>query len=137
MKKNMRILLLLLIVAMLACGLKFWTNNLPKVGDDSPSGLDPEIELAFTFSIALQYNDPKAYNIIEPSLKPRLDNWMSTHQSKECNHPYDVSLIGTGTNQGRKATLGCYGSNGWISFEIDDIVIKDMKVVDWGEVRED
>lgn len=136
MKKNMAILLLLLIVAVLVCGLKAWANNLPIVGGDLPTSLDPEIELAFTFSIALQYNDPDAYHMIDSNLEPQLDKWMSSHQSKECKDPYDVSLIGTGTNQGKKAILGCYGNNGWISFEIDDIVIKDMKVIDWGEVRE-
>ena len=137
MKKSLRILLFLLIVVALACGLRFWANNSPVVGDDSSSGLDPEIEVAFAFSVALQYNDPEAYNIINTSLKPRLDDWMSTHQSKKCNHPYDVTLIGTGTNQGRKAILGCYGFNGWVSFEVDDIVIEDLKVIDWGEVREE
>jgi hypothetical protein len=106
------------------------------MGDDSISGLDPEIELTFAFSVALQNNDPEAYNLIGPSLKPRLDKWMSTHPSNECNHPYDVFLIGTGTNQGKKTIFGCPGYDTWISFEVDDIVIKDMKVIDWGEVRE-
>lgn len=136
MKKNMRILLSLLIVVILALGLKFWINSLQVVSGDSSSGLDPEIELAFDFSIALQYNDPEVYNLIDPSLKPRLDKWMSTHSSNECIHPYDVFLIGTGTNQGRKTIFGCAGSSTWISFEVDDIVIKDLKVIDWGEVRE-
>lgn len=136
MKKNIKILLLLLIVAILALGLKFWMNISPIRVDDSSSGLDPEIELAFDFAFALQYNDPDAYNLIDPSLKPRLDKWMSNHPSNECDGEYDVTLIGTGTNQGRKTIFGCPGYETWISFEVDDIVIKDMKVIDWGDVRE-
>ncbi len=128
--KNKKIIPLLSLLIVFVCGLKFWADN-------SSSDLDPEIELAFDFSIALQYNYPEAYNLIDPNLKPQLDQWMSTHQSRECKHPYDVSLIGTGTNQGNKITLGCYGNNGWISFEVDDIVIKDMKVTDWGEIKEE
>jgi hypothetical protein len=137
MKKKVSILLLIILVVVLAFGLKLWADNSLIAGNEySGPTLDPAFELAFAFSDALRFHYPTAYDMIDPNLKPRLDEWMDTHQIKECEHPDDVTQISTGTNQGKKITFGCYGYNGWLTFEVDDIVIKDLKVIDWGEVRE-
>ncbi|MCC7188209.1 MAG: hypothetical protein IT312_05655 [Anaerolineales bacterium] len=136
MKNRTKIILLLLSVVVFACGLKFWADNLPTVGDNSSSGLDPEIELAFDFAFALQMNDPRAYEIIAPNLKPRLDQWMNSHKSQVCVGEMISSIIWDGTNLGKKITLDCFTEISYLSFEVDDIVITDLKVTNWGAVRE-
>jgi hypothetical protein len=138
MKNTTKIFLILSIVAVFACGLALWARNSPIVGDYyTIHDRDTEIDLAFAFATALRVNHPAAYDMTNPSLKPRIDEWMNTHQSHKCMHPADVFLISTGTNRGNMTVFGCYGYNGWISFEVDDIVIKDMKVIDWGDVKEE
>lgn len=136
MKNRTKIILLLLLIVVFTWGLKFWTNNSPKVGGDSSSGLDPEIELAFDFAFSLQMNHPDAYDMIAPNLKPRLDQWMISHKSQACIGEMISSLIWDGTNLGKKITLDCFTQTSYLSFEVDDIVIRDLKVTDWGEVRE-
>ncbi len=89
------------------------------------------------FATALRINHPAAYDMIDPTLKPRLDEWMNTHQSKKCKHIPYFFMGGTGTKQGSRTDLSCFGYNGRIDFDVDNIVIKDMKVIDWGEVTED
>ena len=70
-------------------------------------------------------------------LKPRLDEWMNTHQSMKCKDKPEDFSVGVGMEQGWGATLVCLGYTGPRHFEADNIVIKDMRVVDWGEVREE
>lgn len=95
---------------------------------------DTEQDLAAAFATALRINHPEAYDMIVPALKPRLDEWMNTHQSTRCKRKPDAFLIGIGTKQGSEAVLTCLGYNGPRHFRVDNIVIKDMRVVDWGEV---
>ena len=138
MKKNTKILLLVFFVIVLAYGLIFWADNSP-IGGDGQSSLpsDPEIGLAFDFAFALQMNDPDAYDMIDPNLKLRLDEWMNSHKSQECIGEDTYSVISAGTNLGKKIKFGCFTKTSRLSFEVDDIVIKDLKVIDWGEVREE
>ena len=79
---------------------------------------------------------PAAYDMIDSSLKPRLDEWMNTHQSKNCKEIPHYSSIEPGTRRGSKVVSNCLGNNEWIDFSVDNIVIKDMKVMDWGKVTE-
>jgi hypothetical protein len=138
MKNSVKILSLLLLVVVFACGLGIWAETSP-VAYDYRTMHNPvdEYGLVFAFATALRINHRAAYDMIEPSLKPRLDEWMNTHQSKKCESTPDYFNIEPGTNQGSKSVLNCFGYNGWIHFEVDNIVIKDMKVIDWGEVTED
>jgi hypothetical protein len=94
-------------------------------------------DLAIAFAVSLRNNDPAAYDMIDPILKPRLDNWMNVHRGKKCTNWADTVLGGKGTKQGYMVILDCFGENKWLSFTVDNIVIKDMKVIDWGEVREE
>ena len=138
MKKGTKIVLLLLLAVVFTCGLGIWAENSPVVYDYRYIyDRDTEYDLAFAFATALRINHPAAYDMIDPTQKPRLDKWMSSHQSKECEHIPEVFLVGIGTKQGSKSVLSCFGSNGWILFNVDNIVIKDMKVIDWGEVTEE
>lgn len=137
MKKSKKILLLSLLFVVFAFGVRVWIEYSPIVFDYRViHNRDTVNDLTAAFSTALRINHSAAYDMIDPTLKPRLDEWMNSHQSKKCkNIPY-FFMIGTGTKQGRKSVLSCFGHNGRIDFEVDNIVIEDMKVVDWGEVRE-
>jgi hypothetical protein len=96
-----------------------------------------EVELAFAFAVSLRNNDSAAYEMIDPSLEPRLDDWMNVHRGQKCTNWADTVLLGKGTTQGYRVVLDCFGENKWLNFKVDDIVIMDMRVVDWGEVREE
>jgi hypothetical protein len=138
MKNSVKILLVLLLVVVFACGLGIWAAYSP-VAYDYRTMYNPvdEYQLVFAFATALRINHPAAYDMIDPTLKPRLDEWMNTHQSKKCaSEPYYFN-IEPGTKQGSKSVLDCAGYNRGIRFEVDNIVIKDMKVVDWDEVTEE
>ena len=74
--------------------------------------------------------------MIDPTMKTRLDDWMKTHRGKVCTNRADTVLLGRGTNLGYRVIVDCFSENRWLSFKIDDIVIKDMKVIGWGDVKE-
>jgi hypothetical protein len=139
MKKSIKILLLLLCVVVLAFGLRIWSAFSPDVYDyklihnrDIDNG-DPEGNLLFAFVTALRINHPAAYDMIDPSAKPRLDEWMNTHQIQRCKNIPHVTLIQSGTKTGRKVEISCFGYDGRIDFVVDNIVVNDGEVVRWGE----
>jgi hypothetical protein len=138
MKKNTKILLLVFFVIVFAIGLIFWADHSP-IGDDGQSSPppDPKVHLAFDFAASLFTNDPDAYEMIDPNLKPRLDEWMNSHKRQKCVGEIISSSIRAGTNLGDKITFSCFTKTSRLDFEVDDIVIKDLKVIDWGEVREE
>jgi hypothetical protein len=138
MKKIIKYGLLLFFIVIFAWGLIIWTEYSPAVFDFRLiHNRDTNDDVLFAFATALRINHPAAYDMIDPALIPRLDEWMNTHQSKKCKQIPYFFMNGTGTMQGRRSVLSCFGYNGPIDFEVDNIVIKDMKVIDWGEVRED
>ena len=138
MKKSTKILLLLLCVVVFACSLSTWAEYSPVVDDYRwIYDRDTDDNLVSAFATALRINHPAAYDMIDPTLKPRLDEWMNTHQSKECTREFDVFLVGPDENGDYGVSFGCFGADGQITMEIDNIVIKDMKVIDWGEIREE
>jgi hypothetical protein len=138
MKKRITILLILFLVVVLACGLHLWIQTSPWLDDQQMlNRRDTEFDLVRAFATALRINDPAAYDMIDPSLKPRLDAWMNTHQSPKCISQADWFFVSAGTQQGNKITFGCYIKDSRLRYEIDNIVVKDMKVIDWGEVTEE
>jgi hypothetical protein len=137
LKKNINLVLLFLLVVVFTCSLSIWAQYSPVVDDYIwIYDRDTEYDLVYAFATALRINHPAAYDMIDPTLEPRLDEWMNSHQSKKCKRKPNVFLNGIGTKQGSSTVLSCLGYNGTMHFEVDDIVIKDMKVIDWGEVRE-
>ena len=139
MKKSTKILLLLLFVIVLACSISFWASGSPAVYDyrlihnrDRDNG-NPRGNLLFAFATALMINHPEAYDMIDPSARPLLDEWMNTHQIQKCKNIPHVGLIESGTKTGRKVEISCFGYNGKIDFVVDNVVIRDMKIVRWGE----
>ena len=139
MNRSIKILVLFASIIVLAVSLKFWADKSSITGDNvSSSILAPEIDLAFDFAFALQMNNPRAYDMIDPNLKPRLDAWMTSHKNHDCvDGELISSFIWDGTNLGKKITFSCFTETSTLDFAVDDIVIKDLKVIDWGEVTED
>lgn len=137
MKKGIKIALWLLLVVIFACGFSIWSQTSPVVFDyQYVYDRDTEHDLAAAFATALRINHPAAYDMIDPTLRPRLDEWMNTHQSMRCKDKPEAFMVGVGTKQGSKAVLTCLGYNGPLFFRVDNIVIQDMRVIDWDEVKE-
>ena len=130
-----KVVLLLLLVVLLVCGFSIWLQESPVAYDYRQIyDRDTEQDLAEAFATALRINHAAAYDMIDPALRPRLNEWMNTHQSMRCKDKPEDFSVGVGTERGWGATLVCLGNTGPRHFEVDDIVIKDMRVVDWGEV---
>ena len=134
MKKRKSIFLIISGVLVFSCLLLIWALTSP-IADDYywVYRRDAESHLAFAFSTALRINHPAAYDMVNPGLKPRLDEWMNVHQPKRCIRKAGTSFI-AGRKEGYATVLNCMGENGWLRFEVDNIIIEDMKVIDWGEV---
>jgi hypothetical protein len=134
MKKCTKILFLLLCVVVLACGLSVWAEYSPAVFDYRLiHNRDTDDDVLFAFATALRINHPAAYDMIDPRLKPRLDEWMSTHQSQRCKFVPHVTLIWPATKYGKKVEIVCYGRDEQIDFVVDNIVVSGREVVLWGE----
>jgi hypothetical protein len=139
MAKKIRVILIILgALGLLACVVLVWALNSPEVGDYywmRKRGTD--IDLAFAFAIALRRNDPAAYEMIDPSLRPRLDEWMNTHQGWKCINKPHTTLIGNIPNEGFHVAFGCSSDSRADVIFIRKILIENMRVVGWGEVIED
>ena len=137
MTKKMIHVILLLGAIILTGGLVVWVYNSPDVIDYLwMHQRDTEYNLAFAFTTALRTNDRSAYDMVDPSLKPRVDEWMNGHRKKDCTQIGNVALLGSGTKEGYKVVIDCYIGSAQLVFTVDNIVIRDMKVIDWGEVEE-
>ena len=131
-------LILPLGVLVIICGLVSWVRNSPIVQDyQLIHHRDTEDELVFAFAVSLRNNDPAAYDMIDPSLKPRLDDWMYIHRGTKCTNRADTVFAGKGTIKGSIVILDCAGKNKWLHFSVDNIVVEDMKIIDWGEVKDE
>jgi len=136
MKNNLKSILIILLVFVFVYILLVWAR--PAVAEYRwrLHAHDTELDLATAFATALITNHPAAYDWIDPSLKPRLDEWMNTHQGKNCTYDPDWFFVGPDINGEYDVSFGCYGTDEWIELKIENIVIKEMIVIDWGEVRE-
>lgn len=140
MKKKIRILSLLATVILFTCLLFVWLNYSPTmvvyrlIHDRST-----EIKLAYAFTVALSTNHPDAYDMVDPNLKSQLDQWMSTHQKKKCVNLPELFLAGSETTGLYNVYFECNdaGSGDRISLEIVKLIIRDMKVIGWGYIREE
>lgn len=137
MSRNRILPITLSIGLVLIFGAYIWAQDSPLIQDYlliHHRGTEADIALAF--AVSLRNNDPAAYELIDPSLKSRLDDWIHEHRGKRCTNLADTVLLGKGTVQGYQVVLECFGENKWLYFEIDNIVVKDMRVMDWGKVKE-
>lgn len=138
MTKKSKVLLLVLGVFILTCGLFIWAVSSPTVDDYYfLFRRDTESDLAVGFTVALRMNHPAAYEMIDPDLTPRLDEWMETHQAQKCVRKAHNILSGSGTTEGYVVYFDCQTEDyPWYHFTVDDILIEDMKIIDWGRIRE-
>ena len=138
MKKLITILLILFLVVVFACGLHWWIQTSPWVDDyQTLNSRDTAVDLVMAFATALRINDPAAYEMIDPSLKPRLDAWMNTHQSRRCISEAYTFFVSNGAQHGDKVTFGCAIKDNYLAYEVDNIRVMEMKIIDWGEVTEE
>jgi hypothetical protein len=96
---------------------------------------DSESDVAIAFLYALRLNHEVAYEVTAPELWPRVDAWMATHRVRECDW---WGLTAEHTLAG--ASYGEYWRYDALFFcnyrlAVNDIIVKDGVVVDWGEVR--
>ena len=85
MKKHTKIILTTFIVIVFTCVLMIWAKVTTQAVADYKwiHSRDTEGELVAAFVTALRINHPAAYEMIDPSLKPRLDEWMNTHRTEK------------------------------------------------------
>lgn len=134
MKKIIKYGLLFFFIVTFTWGLIIWAEYSPAVFDVRMiHNRDTNDDVLFAFATALRINHPVAYDMISPELKPRLDEWMDTHQIQRCKSIPHVTLIWPATKYGKKVEFVCYGRDEIIDFVVDNIVVIDGDVVRWGE----
>ena len=94
MKNRTKIVLLLFLVIVFAYSLSIWAAYSPAVYDYREiHNRSTNDDVLFAFATALRINNPAAYDMIDPGVKPRLDEWMNTHQIQKCkNVPYTTLI---------------------------------------------
>jgi len=144
MRNRTKIALVVFVIIVLACSLTLLAYKSPAVDNYRwISNRDTEDELVPAFVTALRINHPAIYEMIDQSLKPRVDEWMNTHQAKKCiDEPY-IFLSGNATRAngiklGWSVVFGCRSESYTdLTFKVNGIVVKDLKVVEWKEVIEE
>lgn len=108
-----------------------WPYYLPFLREETARSVSSE------FAVALRVNDPVAYELSDPSLWPRLDQWMETHEVQECEKIPDEQFSGGGAT----VLFYCITLSGEYHFDVLDIIIEKREdsflVIDWGEIIEE
>jgi hypothetical protein len=137
-RKIFKVTILLGILLILFCGVYLWAGSSPLVYDyQNLYRRELEGDLLLAFTIALRRNHPTAYDMTDPSQHNRLDDWMNTHKPRICSRLPHVVLSGRGSRIGYTMLFDCYSRDGWYEFTIDNVVIENMRIMDWGEVQEE
>ena len=94
--------------------------------------------VAVAFATALRLNHQDAYELTDPDLWPRLDEWMSMHEVQTCEERVG-DVLGGGIEVRFEVDFSCYLEGGGIySIRVKDIILENGDtVVDWGEVTEE
>jgi hypothetical protein len=136
MTKKRKSILLIIGCLVLICSASIWALS-SQAADDFFLLRDrsSESDLAIAFTIALRMNHPIAYDMIDIDLTPRVDEWMQSHQPPRCVRR--INLLSGGV-EGIAVYYSCNtADNRWYTLDIQDIIIEDMKVAEWGEVSEE
>ncbi len=138
MTKRKKFILLFIGIFIMLCGVLFWAINSPTVDDYYfLYNRDKEADLAVAFTVALRINHPLAYDMIDEDSTPRLEEWMRIHQAQKCTKRVDDILI-FGSGDGLVVYYVCQTENNKLyKLSVDEIIIEDMKIVDWGEILEE
>jgi len=130
--------MLLGILLILFCGVYLWAGTSPLVYDyRNLYRREQEGDLLLAFTTALRRNHPAAYDMTDPSQHNRLDEWMNTHKPQTCSRIPYVEIVGRGSQTGYKMLTGCRIRGVWYTSTIDNVVIENMQIMDWGEVQEE
>lgn len=138
MTKRRYLILLFIGLPLLLGGMFTWAAYSQLVIVDDPyllSRRDSETQMAIAFTTALRTNHPAAYDMSDEQLTPRLDEWMNTHQPPRCTRR--TFLLAGGTPDDMVFYNCSTADKKSYSLKVFDIQIEDMKVVDWGEVKEE
>ena len=92
--------------------------------------IEDESDLAIAFTVALRKNDPAAYEMVDAALTPRLDKWMELHQVPKCTRRTQ-DILSMGAGEGIGVMYSCRTRDGGGFRLVTEIVIEDMKVIDW------
>ncbi|MCL4871429.1 MAG: hypothetical protein KJ063_20915 [Anaerolineae bacterium] len=104
--------------------------------------MDTNFEIAYAFTTALRINHSAAYDLTAPELWPKVDEWMGKHHHRSCMTPYiygGTSGNGAKSNQQSiKVSCTLTPNNGYGTYilEVNDIILINQLVVDWGEIIE-
>lgn len=97
------------------------------------NGRDSPQATVVAFVTALRLNNEIVYEVTDPLLWPRLDNWMKTHEVQNCKwRGLDGEYILLGdADSGYDVMYMCS-----YIFDVSDISIQEGRIVDWGTVVE-
>lgn len=112
-----------------------WSYYLPSFREQSAT------DVSESFAKALRLNDHIAYELADPNLWPRIDQWMETHHVQNCMRIPDEQFTGGTDTEGNHTELFyCYVNEGEYEFDIYDIQIEEQedgfRVINWGEIVE-
>lgn len=127
--------LVLFVVAVQIIFPNLWAYYLPFLRERSA------IDVSESFAKALRLNDSIAYELADPDLWPRIDQWMETHQVQNCIKVPDEQFTGgIGVNGNHTELFYCFVAEGEYEFDVYDVQIEETdgtyRVIDWGKVVE-
>ncbi len=102
----------------------------------------PAFDFVYDFAMALRLNNEKAYEMVEPTLHPRIDEWLITHEVSICIRENSEPFTGGGRMEdGFDVSFSCFTKDGGYFFRIHDVFVKELGesfiITDWGEVIEE
>jgi hypothetical protein len=97
---------------------------------------DTPTEVGDAFTTALRLNHPAAYELTDPKLRPRVDEWMISHEVQECKRWSD--WFGIEAFEEYTSSFSCVREGGgYYIFTVVHIKVEDERVVDWERVKEE
>lgn len=147
-RKSCVVVLCIVGLVILSVGIYVWASFSPLVEDIRwINSRDNVSDLSMAFLVALKTNDPAAYEMIDPAMKDRLDEWMDTHKPVRCSQRANFIMTDTSAylnDREPKVTrpmLACFAEeNGKVYnyyIEVKELYIRDMRIIDWEGLSEE
>ena len=113
----------------------FIGNSETRFAERTITNRQDALSTARAFIVALRLNDERAYQMAEPGLHSRLDNWMSTHPKAPKCAFYDSGSIrtsGTGIENQFNLVFNCnIANNGRYQLRVLSIVLVQGEDGEW------
>ena len=102
-------------------------------------------ETSEAFATALRRNDPLAYELADPTLWPKIEEWMQDHKARDCERMhYEDIPTSFYTDQESKLFVSTVrhrcsleNNGGGFNYTVEDIVVTDdLMVINFGRVKE-